>query len=206
MTRSKLLAGAVTLAAGGISAAVVGAVSVAGGGGRADPPFDYISNAGVPVRNLAETDARTLVSGGGKPELHLLGKRGVRAFYTAPGRAGGRCFATGSLASGRIGVLACPSPNAPEGTPDFPSKEQPILDMSPAVLDPATDEIHHFWLAGFAADGVAKVAIIDSDGVVHAARVSNNIYFAELPRVKERALIAVDTNGLEVYRRTYDAR
>jgi hypothetical protein len=58
-------------------------------------------------------------------------------------------------------------------------------------------------LIGFAADGIVRVGVIASDGTLYEAQVTSNIYQRDLPDVLAEALVAFDSAGVEVYRKTY---
>jgi hypothetical protein len=58
-------------------------------------------------------------------------------------------------------------------------------------------------LAGFAADGVARVGVLDPNGVLHGASVVGNTYSRELPGIEAVALLALDASGGEVYRKRF---
>jgi hypothetical protein len=190
--------------AGVVSAAVVGGLALAGGSTSSalpTPRFDHISNAGTPVANVSAHDADTLTSSGAKASLSLLAERGGTAFYSAPADTGAVCYGSGSATTGHLAVLECPHA-ADTASFDFPSKDRPILDMSASVFNADTRTTSVVELSGFAADGVASVGIIDENGVVHSAKVIDNVYQFDLPRVATKALIAIDSNGNEIFRQT----
>jgi hypothetical protein len=88
------------------------------------------------------------------------------------------------------------NPSLP-GTPAFPSPERPILDFS------------HFSkgarLAGFAADGISTVNLLDTAGnVIASAPVSDNVYADANPPAGGAAVEALDSNGTVVYKRSFD--
>ena len=194
-----------TIAAGAVAAAIVAAVSVATlGDPRTVSRFDHFSNAGTAVspQTISLQDQQTLTSGGARVGLNTLGSRAGTRFYTAPGAAGGLCFATGAATTGHLGVLACPSPGANDEAA-FPSAEEPILNMSHVTFDFDKRVTRILTLAGFAADGVARVGVLDPNGVLHGASVVGNTYSRELPGIEAVALLALDASGGEVYRKRF---
>lgn len=122
--------------------------------------------------------------------LRLLDERDGIRFYAAR-RADGRfCFGierrTGEAGGGCV-----------LGGASFPSPERPIIDFS-RFSDGAR-------LAGFAADGVANVSLLDdSGGVIASAPVVNNVYADADPPAGAVAVEAVDNHGTVVYRRSFD--
>jgi hypothetical protein len=198
----------VTLAAfvSAVAAAVV-VVIVAFAGENGSPPprpaFDHVSNAGTPVPALAPQDADALTRGGAQAQLSRLGQRGSKAFFAAPAAGrDGLCYGVGSASNGHLTALLCPSPDST--APTFPARSAPILSFSPVEMDPRTSTVRFLGLAGLAADGVDRVGVIDKNGVLHAAKVVGNIYYADLPSaVSAAAIIALDSNGNEVFRKTF---
>jgi hypothetical protein len=119
-------------------------------------------------------------------------------FFTASAAHGGLCFAVGPASTRHIRVLFCPSQ---EATPRFPSDNAPILDMSGKAMS-NEGRVIFLDLAGFAADGVAEVAVIDSNGVRHAARVQRNVFARRnMPGESIEAIVALDASGSEILRR-----
>ncbi len=191
------------LAAAIVGGSVFGAFAVAGSGNNTGPVarhFDRFSAPGTPVVNLSTHDAETLTSGGGKPELSRITTRGGTAFYTAPASSSGLCFARGSVATGHLSVLACPRPGVGTSPMDFPSDPAPVLDMSASIGSIRAGEGRRLLdLTGFAADGVARVGMIDINGELHDTLVDDNVYYAKMPDVTVKAIVAFDSMGREVY-------
>lgn len=136
-------------------------------------------------------------------DVRLLGRRAGVAFYAAAGRSGGLCFATGS-ASG-----AAPKLNYFMGcqratSSSFPSPKEPILDLSPLKSPNPREVVYVQRLAGFAADGVARVAVVGLDGsMVHTADVADNIYATEWfsTDIPSTTIVALDREGHVLYRK-----
>lgn len=193
MRQKILIAVATGIAA--LGAAAIG-VATAGRATESAQRYDHLANNGVPVV-VSERNADILRSGGGEPVLNRLAVRGGLTFYAGRGDTGGPCYALGPVETGGVGALACLRPPA-----SFPSPDAPILDMSGASIDPRTGSTTFLGLSGFAADGVASVGVIGADGVLHDAEVRDNVYYADLPRLQAKALIAVDASGEEIFRRS----
>ncbi|MGH2920925.1 MAG: hypothetical protein ACRDKU_02530 [Gaiellaceae bacterium] len=165
--------------------------------------FDRLSNTGVPVTDVAAKDIEALQSSGGKGELRLLDEREGVMFFTAPALHGGLCFAVGPASTKRISVLFCPGQ---EAAALFPSDDSPILDMSGKAFSNEGGVIF-LQLVGFAADGIADVAVIDSNGTRHAAAVQRNVFARRMmPGESIQAIVALDASGKEVFRRDVSIR
>jgi hypothetical protein len=151
-----------------------------------------VSNRGTPSRTIGYQP-----QGGGPRmrEAFLLARRGDHAFFRMTTADGSSCWGvTRSYPEGgSSSALAC-NPEA-----DFPSRRRPVLDFS--RLDDE-DEPRVLRLAGFAADGVAQVGVIDGDDrVIPAARIFDNVYFAEtLPSGDFYRLAALDREGRIIWR------
>jgi hypothetical protein len=198
----------VTLAAlASAVAATVGAGVVAFAAGTGSPPprptFDHVSNAGTPVSSLAAQDADALTRGGAQARLSRLGQRGSHVFFAAPAAGrDGLCYGVGSASTGHLTALLCPSldPTAPT----FPARSAPILTFSPVEMDPGSGTLRFLRLEGIAADGVDRVGVIDTNGVLHAAKVVGNFYYSDLPSaVSAAAIVALDSSGNEIFRKTF---
>jgi len=197
MTRIKLSILVVGLVL--VASSTVAAIAVTNGNQRV-ARFGKVSNGGTAVASadIASQDADVLESGGGTTALRLLGQRDSIAFYSSMGKAGGLCHAT-ATASGHIASLFCPA----SGSSEFPSEKTPILDMSGVAYDPTTHVTRLLDLTGFAADGIARVGVLSTDGSLHATPVVANVYHGDLPDVQAAALVAFDETGAEVYHHLY---
>lgn len=121
----------------------------------------------------------------------LLATRGGRGFYELT-TAGGRCYATGpGNRTGVVGGEACPRPGA------FPSPAQPLLDLTVYEASPSTRAVHAVRIEGLAADGVAAVGVLGSDGAITLrVPVIENVYAASrAPAAAVAGLVALDAQG-----------
>jgi hypothetical protein len=77
----------------------------------------------------------------------------------------------------------------------FPSEQRPVIGLPLGHNDPGGQ------LVGYAADGIARVALLDDTGaVVASAPVSDNIYAASFtPGTPIDSLAAYDADGNVVY-------
>jgi hypothetical protein len=109
--------------------------------------------------------------------LHLLGTRDGISFYAARKADGHYCFAIESTRGRGFGCTT--------GGNSFPSAEEPALAFPP-----------YSRLAGFAADAVASVAMVDADGATLAsAPVSENLFSGGEVPAGAVALEALDASG-----------
>jgi len=130
--------------------------------------------------------------------LQLIATRDGIAFYAARRADGHFCFAVDAEpgAADHKGV-GCDlgNPSLP-GEPAFPSPARPIIDFSQFSGG------RH--LAGFAADAVASVDLLDAAGnVIASAPVSDNVYAVAAPPAGGAAVQALDAQGTVVYERTF---
>jgi hypothetical protein len=172
-----------------------------------DPaPLDRVSNRGRPFSSLLPRDEQVLrrMRGGvGVPgsisveDVSILATRGDRSFY----RMSDHCYGSGPASPTKyvFGQISC--------TDNFPSAERPVIDFtvfgSTAGPDerpqPRTMTVH--TSAGIAADGVAKVALLDADGhVVAETAVVDNIYrFDRVPAGNVTRVVAYSATGEVVF-------
>jgi hypothetical protein len=157
------------------------------------------SNPGTPVPLSAlELDQlssleRVGFSGG----VRKLGERAGTAFYVGRSRSGALCFGTGPATGPRpaFHLLAC---QGRQGL--FPSQQMPIADFSPMRGHEGSNDVYVWKLKGFAADGVAVVAVRDSSGALHSAPVADNVYASdELPAVPANEIVALAADGRVLY-------
>jgi hypothetical protein len=153
-----------------------------------DTPFAHVSGLSEAMAEL-----------GFPSTLRLIASRDGIEFYAARRADGRMCVAVdaapGSPAHKGVGCdLGNPSL---AGEPGFPSAARPILDFSRFTRGAQ--------LAGFAADGVATVELLDTGGgVIASAPVSDNVYADADPPAGGAGVQALDGSGAVVYRRTFD--
>lgn len=121
--------------------------------------------------------------------LRQIATRDGHAFFVATRQEGGLCVSVGVLGSDRIlGSIIC--------SPDFPSRSMPILDQSTFGGSPEMPSVTR--LEGFAADSVATVGILTSNGNVEAKTpVRDNVYSRVdgFPDQTVLGVVALDENG-----------
>lgn len=167
-----------------------------------------LSNPGEPIASneIAGADLNSFqASGAIKSGVYRLAVRGTHVFYAAHSASGGLCLAVGNITSPQPTTLSStgclrPSPTA------FPSATNPVEDFSVIGYDAATNVFTVRYLGGFAADGVASVAVLGVDGkVIATAQVIDNVYSSEnVPDVGASAIAVYDPSGKEILHRTLD--
>jgi hypothetical protein len=131
--------------------------------------------------------------------LQLIATRDGISFYAARRTDGHVCFAVDAApGSPDHKGVGCDlgNPSLP-GNPAFPSAERPIIDFSQF-----SSGAH---LAGFAADGISTVNLLDASGnVIASAPVTDNVYAVANPPAGGAAVEALDGQGTVVYERGFD--
>jgi hypothetical protein len=123
------------------------------------------------------------------PTLRLLAQRGGIGFYAARRPDGVVCFAVDSERGKAVGCDF----GSPTGA-RFPSAQRPIIDFSRIGGR----------LAGFAADGVASVALVDAAAATIAtAPVIDNVYANADVAPGGVGVQALDAQGTVVYRHAF---
>jgi hypothetical protein len=186
-----------------LAAALLAALFAAPGlglGGRLVDLFGLSGGERVPVQWLSPEDRWLLRRGGGFGfrSMDFLGGGGPIAYYAITRKDGSNCFATGLLRNRpHISSLDCPSTGKALA---FPSAKAPLLDRSAFSAGRQTAR-WIFVLTGLAADGIARVGVIDESGTLHPTPVVDHVYYTtKLPNGLLRAMVALDPNGRTVYR------
>lgn len=166
--------------------------------GRLGSIFGF-SNAGKRVARVDLRSASALdLAGAGK--VRLLATRDGIGVYTATGAGGERCFFIGPPRMPDRRGLGGGCLNA-QASARFPSREEPVVDLSAFVYVPYSKDEQVRRLAGVAADGVATVEVLGSDCTVIARTpVQDNVYAtADVPAEPAAGIRALDRNGATVY-------
>lgn len=184
---------------------LAGCGSVQPEGPSAQPPLadpaglNRVSNPGAPYRATLPRDEFILQKlaedGRGIGRILIMGRRGGSAFY----RIDAECFATGpaSPKTQSFGEIIC--------TTQFPSAVHPILDFtvfdSPGASDERPTRLTVSSSAGFAADGVARVAFVDEAGdiVAETAVIDNTYSFDPPPSGENLRIAAFSATGERIF-------
>jgi hypothetical protein len=166
----------------------------------ADPPgLNHISNPGAPYRATLPRDEfllqRLAEDGRAIGRILIMGRRGGSAFY----RIDAECFATGpaSPKAQTFSQISC--------TTQFPSAVHPILDFTvfhgPGTSDERPTTLIVSISAGFAANGVARVAFVDEAGdvVAETAVIDNTYIFDPAPPGENLRIAAFSATGERIF-------
>ena len=161
----------------------------------------------VDVNELSERDRQTLRRlGRGAPvrSIEAIGNDGRRAYYKVEFENGIGCLLSGSpQGENRLGGGSC-GPGlfaATQAHPLLPTPKRPITADVPVEAS-VDDPVPRIWrVTGLAGQGVARVGLVDAHGEVHSVPVEGRVYqLADLPHRPWSALVALDSEGNEVYR------
>ena len=201
-TRSRSKTLGIALAA--LAFAGCGSAEPEGQSAQQPPPdpvaLNRVSNLGKPYRDTLPRDEfvlRRLAEDGREiGRILIMGRRGGRAFY----RIDAECFATGPAVptTQSFTQIGC--------VPQFPSAVHPILDFTVFHNPGASGERRPTRLivyrsAGFAADGVARIAFVDEAGEVVAETpvVGNTYSFAPPPPGEDLRMVAFSATGERIF-------
>jgi hypothetical protein len=159
--------------------------------------FEELNNDGEPAPTSSQSSLPPQQLAGyeqaGLTGLRRLGESHGLVFYVFDFQDGHHCYDALRADTGRIvgGTVACP-----RQADAFPSPDHPIEDLS-LVGANSGQPIHTINLIGIAADGVAEVGVLGSDGHVYGkTTVSENMYVSDdLPAQADGPTIAYDANG-----------
>ena len=152
-----------------------------------------LSQVDLPAGRLAALQSAGLTG------IRLIGQTQGFAFYAFDLKNNRQCYDAVRQTTARIvgGIMRCSS--NPTG-PTFPSPERPVVDLSLVGAD-AGQPIHTIQLAGIAADGIAAVAVLGSDGNVYGkTQVVGNVYVSTgLPPQADGPVITYDASGATIW-------
>jgi hypothetical protein len=161
------------------------------------------SNTGTPVERskIGLDAASSLDLTGATGTVNLLGSRAGIGIYLAHDQGGNLCFFLGPP-NGELGDRGlsggCLNSSA---SGEFPSPQQPVVDMTLFAYQPGTTGEQVVRLAGVAADGVARMEVLSMDcRTIAEAPVVDNIYATtDVPDDPVAAIVGVDSSGKQVY-------
>jgi hypothetical protein len=131
-------------------------------------------------------------------EALLIGERAGFRFLRLPREDGSSCFAYSERRSGDWQLLGF---NCETGFQRFPDPARPVMTVTGLEVIPNTQILVHNTVAGFAADGVQRIAVIDAqDRVVPIAEVVNNIFYSNGQGDQVKALAALDEADEVIWR------
>jgi len=136
---------------------------------------------------------RTALGAFGLQDLRLIAVRSGVSFYVLGRRNGRRCYAVGPDRPGNLfGEVSCGGP-----ADVFPAPQQPVFDLSIDGANAPNEPMHAIQLRGIAADGIAVVGVLGSDGHIHGkTEVRDNVFVSDaLPPSADGPLVAYDPRG-----------
>jgi hypothetical protein len=161
-------------------------------------PGTPVATSGTPFSRTSGLD-QAMAELGFPSTLRLIATRDGISFYAARRADGHVCFAVDAAPGSPVHkAVGCDlgNPSLP-GNPAFPSPERPILDFSRFS--------NGARVAGFAADGISTVNLLDAAGnVIASAPVSDNVYADASPPRGGAAVEALDSHGAVIYERGFD--
>ena len=158
-------------------------------------PFSRLSNRGTRVEPKASKRGEREFT---PRDLFLLRRDEGRAVYRIGGLKPGysSCYASGPGSDvGRLGGINC----ARNG---FPSRRDPLQNMSVMQLRQGAKNPQLYRLEGVAADAIAEIGLTDARGnVIKRVPVQDNVYvLAHPPAAANGGLVAYDSRGEVVFR------
>jgi hypothetical protein len=160
------------------------------------------SNQGTSVNeaNVGLRAASALETTGASGTLKQLAARGGVGIYVSRDASGDLCYFVGPPSGHLDRGLSGGCLNA-AASREFPSPEQPVINMSAFVYRPGTVGEGISRLVGVAADGVAKIQVLGLDcQVIAEAPVIDNVYARTgIPTTPAVAIVGLDQGGQRVY-------
>lgn len=162
-----------------------------------DAALSTMSNRGSPI----EMEFGVRISADeAKPtgEVVLLAERAGLRFLRLPRTDGSSCWAIGER---RSGLWQLTGFNCEAGLTRFPDPKQPVMTVGRLQISPVNQRMNYLSFAGFAADGVKRVAIVDGDdSVIPVTNVVDNVFFTPTPPQEVKTVAALDAEGKVIWR------
>jgi hypothetical protein len=128
----------------------------------------------------------------------LIAERSGLRFLRLPRVDGSSCWAT---AERRSGLWQLTNYGCDVGLGRFPDPGQPVMVVGRLEVLPELQLMVYRSFQGFAADGVKRMAMIDAeDRVVPVADVVENVFYADEPLDRAKAVVALDESGEVIWR------
>jgi hypothetical protein len=188
------------VAAVAIAVIAVGAIAAVlilrDGDGGIDETLAAFSNRGRPIEMAVPERLGPNVKPTG--EVVLISEYEGHRFLRLPRKDGSSCWA---LADRRFGDWGLTEYACESDFTRFPDPKRPVLTVGRLSVSTAERLSDYVTFAGFAADGVKRVAVIDeNDRVVPVADVVRNVFYAPTPPTRVKAIAALDAAGEVVWR------
>jgi hypothetical protein len=180
-----------------LAIAVAGAAALLLRGDGEDAALSTISAIGRPVE-MAVPENLGPFAGDLTGDVELIAEQKGLRFVRMAREEGGWCYATADRRFGDWGMTdyACETAANP-----FPSPEVPVLHVGRQEGLANPQLIMYSTFAGFAADAVRKVGIIDeNDRVIPVADVVGNVFYSPTPPPGAKHIVALDEAGEVIWR------
>jgi hypothetical protein len=131
-------------------------------------------------------------------EAFLIAERNGVRIVRLPREDGSSCWGTTDrrLGDWQLTFFSCETTFG-----RFPDPENPVLVLSQATFFPGTQLRVYESFQGVAADGVARVGVVDErDRVLPVTRVQRNAFFAAEPTDRVTGVVALDAEGEVIWR------
>jgi hypothetical protein len=189
--RTQVTAALVVLIAFGVAAAFF----LLRDGSEENSALAAMSNRGTPIE--MEIPERLGPWGDVTGEATLIAERGDIRFLRLPRKDGSSCWATSEEASGfwSITGYACET-----GFVRFPDRERPVMVIG---IQQAVGNrlISYQRFAGFAADAVKRIGVIDAQNrLIQVTGVVDNVFFTPEPPEEIKRVVALDATGEIIWR------
>lgn len=164
---------------------------------RGDAALSTMTNRGRPIEMAVPERI-----GPGTPTLTgeaiLIAERAGLRFLRLPRDNGSSCWA---IAERRSGAWQLANYSCETDFQRFPDPEQPVMTVGRLQISPVNQRMNYLSFAGFAADGVKRVAIVDGDDhVIPVTNVVDNVFFTPVPPQDVKTLAALDAEGKVIWR------
>lgn len=158
-----------------------------------DRALSTISTTGRPIA-MAVPENLGPFAGDLTGDVELLAARDGIRFVRMARTEGGWCYGTADDRG--LTNFACETETNP-----FPSGDVPVLNVSRQQGTEQPGIVEYLSFAGFAADAVRRVGIVDAEGrVVPVAVVVDNTFHVEAPVVRGKQIVALDETGDVIWR------
>lgn len=128
----------------------------------------------------------------------LIAERGGIRFLRLPREDGSSCWST---AEHRSGEWQLTNYGCETGFTRFPDPKQPVMVVGRLQIRPGTPLMSYDSFAGFAADDVARIGVIDSeDQLIEVTSVVDNVFFTPDPPGLVKHVAALDAAGEVIWR------
>lgn len=184
----------VVIALGGLAAFLL----LRDGNEETDPALAAFSTRGRPIQIAVPERYGAPNSPKFTGEALLIGERDGIRFLRLPRVDGSSCWTTSER---RFDEWQLTNYGCEFGFVRFPDPKRPLMIAARIQGVPGTQLINYESFAGFAADAVKRVAVIDENERLRpVADVVGNVFYAPKPPTRAKAVAALDEAGEVIWR------